>query len=261
MLTSIFFPFLILSSALQALVLEDIEKSETLISTFQAKRIGYYIGSFDPLHKGHEAIARQVIDEGYCDYVIIVPAWGTTDQNKSRSNTELRLDMLFASFADDPHIIVTRKNPLQLQQALTEDAPERTVLGKSTVKTIIPDARFVGVVGSDVVIETAKSERKCAVFMEGIKIGNSHKDTSVGTALALPVEEFIVSVRDEDDLLPFEGKFCNRPIIKEIRTPFHDLSATRIRQLVKEHRSIDGLVNEGVKNIIMSHNLYNFNDS
>jgi FAD synthase len=45
----------------EALVLEDLAKNGMLESTLSYKKVGYYLGSFDPLHRGHEAIANQVI--------------------------------------------------------------------------------------------------------------------------------------------------------------------------------------------------------
>lgn len=261
MLTSILFSILIASSSAHALVLEDMETKGTLTSTLTHKKVGYYIGSFDPLHKGHESVAQQIIDAGFCDYVIVVPAWSTADQYKNRSAIEHRLDMLFATFEADPKIIVTRKNPQQLQQALTEDDPARTIHEKVTVKASISGVTFVGIIGSDVVIDMNANERKRSVFMEGVKISDTHKDTSVGTVMALPVREFIVSTREGDDLSTLGGKLGNRPIIKEIKTPFKDLSSTKIREFIKTQKPIDGFVSGGVRDIIEQYHLYAHEDS
>lgn len=42
-------------STAHALILEDLVKDGKLESTLSQKKIGYYIGSFDPLHLGHES--------------------------------------------------------------------------------------------------------------------------------------------------------------------------------------------------------------
>ncbi|MGN6671347.1 MAG: nicotinate-nicotinamide nucleotide adenylyltransferase [Candidatus Nucleicultricaceae bacterium] len=260
MLTSILFSILIASSSAHALVLEDMETKGTLTSTLAHKKVGYYIGSFDPLHKGHESVAHQIVDTGLCDYVLVVPAWSTADQYKNRSAIEHRLDMLFAAFEANPKIIVTRKNPKQIQQALTEADPMRTIHEKATVKASIPGITFVGIIGSDVVMSTNADERKRSVFMEGVKISKAHKDTSVGTVMALPVKEFIVSMREGDDLSTLGGKLGDRPIIEEIKTPFKDLSSTKIRELIKAQKPINDFVSDGVRGVIEHYHLYTHED-
>lgn len=106
------------SLASNALILEELAQSGTIESTLSNKKICYYVGSFDPLHKGHEAVAELPLMSGICDYVLMYPSWGK-DSYKTRVDVNLRLEMLFAVFKDHPRIIVTKFSPIELQTALT----------------------------------------------------------------------------------------------------------------------------------------------
>lgn len=91
----------IYASIAHALVLEDLVKDGKLESTLSQKKIGYYIGSFDPLHLGHEDVVNQILEQNLCDYVLIYPAWGG-DEYKNRTDVKIRLEMLFAAFQKHP---------------------------------------------------------------------------------------------------------------------------------------------------------------
>ena len=53
----------IYASMAHALVLEDLVKNSKLGSTLSQKKIGYYIGSFAPLHLGHEDVVNQILEQ------------------------------------------------------------------------------------------------------------------------------------------------------------------------------------------------------
>src|SRR5688572_6988842 len=82
--------------AANALVLENLIAKGTLESTLSNKKVGYYVGSFDPLHLGHEEVAELPILSDLCDYVIIYPNWGR-DSYKDRIDINIRQDMVLAA--------------------------------------------------------------------------------------------------------------------------------------------------------------------
>lgn len=38
-------------------------------------KIGLFLGSFDPIHIGHISIISSVLNAGFVDKVIVIPAW------------------------------------------------------------------------------------------------------------------------------------------------------------------------------------------
>lgn len=236
-----------------ALVLEDLAEQGKLEETLNGKKIGYYVGSFDPLHKGHEEVAVQPVNEKKCDYTIIYPAWGN-DRYKDRVTVSTRLDMLFSVFKDHPHVIVTRLNPQEMQKILTESA-ELKIKDKSTVKPKY-GITFVGIIGSDVALGLPKDLRKEAVFMRGVQVSEDHKEDTVGGIIALPVETFIVHPREGDDLRVLNGKIGERSFVEMKGENNSQLSSTLIRKAIQKNKSIDTMVSPSVKKIIQEKNLY-----
>ena len=242
-------------STAHALVLEDLVKNGKLGSTLSQKKIGYYIGSFDPLHLGHESVVNQILEQNLCDYVLIYPAWGG-DEYKNRTDVQIRLDMIFAAFKEHPKVIVTKLTPGALQGALMK-SDESLVAGKPSVKTTLVGTEYIGIIGSDTALETSKDLKKLSVFMRGIKMPEKYKEHTIGGIIAIPVKGFIVSLRTGDSIDSLKGIFSDRPIIKTISTNYIDLSSTKVRQMIKNGGVLDeGFVSQGVNEIIKKYDLY-----
>lgn len=242
-------------TSLRGIILEEMSREGTLTSTLAHKKVGYYIGSFDPLHLGHEGVVQEVLKQGLCDYVLIYPAWGG-DAYKNRTDVTLRLDMLFATFKDHPKVIVTRLNPQDLQGVLMQDNESHLIAGKPSVKSSIEDVKYIGIIGSDTALGMMEDQKKRSIFMRGIKISDKYKEHTIGGLMAIPVSEFVISVRTGDSLDQLEGKIEDRPILKSIVAPHPEASSTNVRKLLKSGGSIEHLVNAEVAKIIKNNKLY-----
>lgn len=56
-------------------------------------KIGVYVGSFDPIHKGHMKIVNYLLDNNYLDKIIIIPT-GSYWTKENLTNIEDRLAMI-----------------------------------------------------------------------------------------------------------------------------------------------------------------------
>jgi nicotinic acid mononucleotide adenylyltransferase len=257
---------LTVAGSLQALVLENLIESNRLSDTFHGKTVGYYTGSFDPIHRGHAGFAEGVVEAGYCDYVLIVPAWGG-DGFKERAPVSIRLEMLHALFAQHPRVIVTQLSPLDVQQALTKITPDRSIRGYPTVEPQDSSVEFVGLIGSDTALNLvipAKNEKdelnrkkRLQVFMQGVAIPERYADTSTGSIMALPVSRFIVGLREGDELSILNWMIGERSISAVYRNEHGSgASSTLVKQRLKNGEAVDELIEPEVLSIIEKYNLW-----
>lgn len=235
-----------------SIVLEELtlEEKHHLLSN---KKIGYFIGSFDPIHKGHQEIISTIIKNNLVDYCIVYPVWGG-DEYKNRTDINIRLEMLFSLYQNNSKIIVTKLPPVALQKALTIDSPT-TLLNKPTVIPSTSKTTYVGILGSDAALKTASDVKKRSVFMKGIKIPEKYYYHSAGNVIALPVNSFIVFVRKGDDISVLKGKIHDSPIISTFEHN-DDISSTQIRNMIKENKDVTSLLAPSVLEIINKEALY-----
>lgn len=187
--------------------------------------------------------------------MLIYPVWGCDDYKK-RTDIKIRFEMVFALFADDPQIIVTRLNAEELQQVLMDES-DLLIAGKATVKSKFPDTEYIGIIGSDGALDTSKDSKKLSVFMQGIKIPEKYKTHTIGAVIALPASSFVVGLRAEDSLDELGGALGGRPIIDTIISQnLNNISSTKVRKAIQEGTSTDTLLRSAIQKIISEHHLY-----
>ena len=106
-------------------------------------RIGVFGGSFDPVHRGHLAVAQQAVRQLALDQVLFVPA--RVQPLKAlgpRAGPEHRVAMLRAAIAGDPALVV---DPRELARA----APSYTVDTLRELKLERPRDQLFLIVGAD----------------------------------------------------------------------------------------------------------------
>lgn len=69
-----------------------------------AKRVALYVGSFDPIHLGHQTIIESTVSQGFADYVLVVPN-NMTLHKPNATPYEKRRDMLEVLYIDHPSVI------------------------------------------------------------------------------------------------------------------------------------------------------------
>jgi nicotinic acid mononucleotide adenylyltransferase len=216
-------------------ILEDLISSGEL----KGKTICYYPGSFDPPHKGHEYIAREVVRRGFCDFSLAFAVWGD-DRYKKRTDTKCRIEMLFSLFANDPNVIVTERNPIQLQNALAECG-----------------AKFVGLIGSDAALFYASREKDLREFMSGIRIdeNDGRNDVSRGDVF-IPADSFVVSDRKGFDFPP-DKMPDGRKIIGRLDTSeTYPISSEEIRKAIRAGGDSKSVLSGSVVELVNRYGLY-----
>lgn len=186
-------------------------------------KLGVYVGSFNPVHKGHKAIVDFLLEKKYIDKVLMIPTenyWG----KQNLIDTKYRLDML--KLYENENIIVSAKygNFKYTNEILT------------SLKNDFDDELYL-IIGADNLIKF-------------------HKWESVDKILENKV---VVLGRDDidmDELIQKFEKKENFVLVKEF--PMIQISSTLIRKKIASNNcdDIESLIDKKVYEYIRKNNLY-----
>ena len=107
------------------------------------KRIAFYGGSFDPVHKGHLVIAEKLTQIFNLDEFVFIPAFHAPHKRRKKPTSEYHRYAMLA---------LATNNEAKIKISTVElDAPERpfTVETQTKLKKELPDAEIFFVIGAD----------------------------------------------------------------------------------------------------------------
>ena len=192
-----------------------------------SQNIGFYGGSFDPIHNGHLELAKDLLEQAKLDRILFSPA----NQAPLREHSYVcspsdRFAMVRAAVADTPGLEAT---DLEIQAAGTNF----TLDTLRTLKSKMPNANFSVIIGAD---QLAKLPRWRHV-----------EDLAKET-------EFLVLARPGHQL-------STPPELPDLR--FHsfdtrefEVSSSEVRNRIRDHLPIQELVPPPVAAIITQRKLY-----
>lgn len=195
------------------------------------KRLGFFLGSFDPLHAGHIEVIKIVIEQKLCDSVLVYCVQGESDW-KRRSSFAARTAVCEKVLNNIENVIISYMSPFELQQKLT-------VRENSRVKSRFSH-RISAIIGADIAcaleykngnpkIEEARIARQVD-FMRGVPLSVEYKD-SLACSIALPADDFVVALRDDYRADDVPTTICGRPVSALIDTHvYRNISSTKIRR-------------------------------
>lgn len=186
-------------------------------------KIGVYVGSFNPVHKGHIKIVNHLLKE-YLDKVIIMPTGNYWDKN-DLINVEDRVNML--KFYENDRIIIEKEN---------NDLPY-TYLVMKYLKGKYPDNELYLIIGADNIISFDKWENYKELLEYNMVIVGRND---------INIEEYLNKLEKEDKYL----------IVEDLRNI--DISSTMVRNLIKANNfeSAKELLDKPVLEYIIENNLW-----
>lgn len=232
----------ILPLPLKAKVLDD----HFDLNLLKGQRLGYYIGSFDPIHLGHQHVIEQALESEHVDYILIYPVPGG-DHFKNRSDPALRKKLIASVYQNHPRVLLTDWTPKELQDKFTP---------------LTNDIDIIGIIGSDVVTEIfmgpnkALSEKYRSVFMRGLPLKENHYEDTIGALMALKATSFLVAIRGNLDLSHLDAKLYDRPIRGYIQS--QNSSSTEVRNAIRDRKPFEQFLAFSVQAIIKQEGLYGF---
>ncbi len=123
-----------------------VDETSRIVAPFIAGRVMLYFGSFNPVHRGHVAIAEYAIDRGLADMVVMV----VSPQNPFKTPDELapeleRFEMAQRAAASSRHPWVIQASAVEM----TLPRPSYTVDTLRHLAGIMPDRQFSILMGGD----------------------------------------------------------------------------------------------------------------
>lgn len=226
-------------------------KADVIDNDFDSNRlkgskIGYYIGSFDPIHIGHQHVIEQALKSGHVDYVLIYPAPGG-DQFKNRADLTIRQKMIASIYQEHPKVLYTYWTSKQLQDSFSP---------------FTNDLEVIGIIGSDVITDTLMgpdkelSKKYQSVFMRGIPLTEKHYNDTVGALMALKADSFLVALRGNVDLSYLKENVHDRPIRALIQS--QNYSSTEVRNAIQNKQPFEHFLSLPVEAIIKLDGLYGY---
>ena len=194
-------------------------------------RLGIVGGTFDPIHNGHIAAAEAAIECAELDEVVFVPTGTPPHRPPAVASSEQRLEMCRLATEDDPRFSVSDVEVRRTGPSYTAD----TLLA---LRASNPHAELFLVLGWDA----------AALFRSW------HRPDEVIALAPIVVVTRPGRTSPQARDLAAAGLQAGRVVLCERSTPA--VSASAIREAVREHRSISGLVPEAVERYIASAHLY-----
>ena len=187
-----------------------------------------YFGSFNPIHKGHIALAEWVVEQGLCDELIFI----VSPQNPFKEQEGLAPE--FSRYEMCELACKASRYPEQIKVSAVEFVLEKP---SYTINTL----RYLR--------ENFGSEMKFSILMGADNIENFDK-----------WREYEEILRNYPLLVyPREGysveKFADKITFLE-SAPLFDFAATDIRKMVAEGEDIRNMLNEEVAHYIIQNKLY-----
>jgi len=196
-------------------------------------RVGVIGGTFDPIHTGHLIIAEGARDALDLQRVIFVPAGQPPHKRSSRiSPAEHRLEMVRLAIAGNGYFTASRVD-------IDREGPSYTV---DTIRLLHDawgsDVRIYFLIGGDSLAELPTWYQPQRLL-------------EICQVVAVPRPGYELDLESLDVEIPGAAER-----IQMLSMPLVDLSATEIRDRVRDRRSIRYLVPDAVERYIYRHRLY-----
>lgn len=180
-------------------------------------------GSFDPIHVGHISLATEVVKSGLANEVwFMVSPQNPHKEQCNLSDESVRLKMVDLAIADNEHFKAS-------DFEFNLPRPSYTITTLSALEENYPDREFILLVGAD----------------NWKKFDRWYKHDEI-----LARYRIIVYPRDNSVV----------PVVPDgvtwLSAKLHDVSSTRVRELVTNGCTISGLVPLAVEEYINKNNLY-----
>ncbi len=189
------------------------------------KKVGLFFGSFNPIHLGHLIIAQAVINQTECSEIWFV----VSPQNPHKTSSNLlhefdRLDLVEKAISDN---FSFKSSDIEFHLP----KPSYTVETLAHISEKYPNHDFSIIIGGD--------------NLENFKSWKNYESI-------LKYYQLIVYPRNNQK----SSDLWFHPSVKSIKAPILQISATYIRDCIKNHQSVKYLIPDEVETYIKAKKFY-----
>ncbi len=199
----------------------------------EKKTVGIMGGTFNPIHNGHIAIAKAARDACGLDLVVFMPNGSPAYKVKPDISDEDRGKMVQCAIAGYPDFVYSDFEISQHDVTYTA----RTL---PAFKKLHPDWNLYYIVGSDSLCYMDKWYHPEIIFAEAVVVAACRDTESI------------------DEMEQYR-QFLLARFHADIRLVFNEtvpVSSTEIRNKIRKHQSVQGLLPPAVENYIKTRGLY-----
>ena len=194
------------------------------------KRVLLYFGSFNPVHRGHIALAEYAISDGFADQVVLI----VSPQNPHKEQSDLAAE--FSRYEMCQAACAASLYPEQIQVSAVEFTLPRP---SYTIDTL------------DFLTENFGEQMEFSILMGADNIENFHRWKSYEQI----IENYPILVYPRTGYYLSRSQFADRVVFLE-NAPLFDISATEIRKAIAEGRDISDMVIPEVEQYIRNNKLW-----
>ncbi|MFH1015160.1 MAG: nicotinate-nucleotide adenylyltransferase [Nitrospirota bacterium] len=215
-------------------------------------KLGIFGGTFNPVHYGHLIVAEEVKEKLGLDRIIFVPSGSPPLKGRELADAKHRYRMVQLAASKNHSFAVSDIEYKKKDKSYSVDTLER-------LRRIYPGARLYFIAGIDAFIDIPnwwQPERLVSLADFIVVSKPSFRFTDLVSSPYLKINKNILKKLDDAKLQTYKTKLkSGKDIIMVHITPV-EISATRIRKLIKRRESIKYLLPEEVESYIITHKIY-----
>lgn len=194
--------------------------------------IGLMGGSFNPIHRGHIALAHAALESGKVERVLFLPTGNPPHKKEGLADKFDRLRMVELAVKHEPGMAVCREE-------IDRDGVIYTVDTLAALQSKMPDCSLTYLIGADT-LRALGTWRRVETVIERCK--------------------FLVMMREgetREDVIRLAGLWASRGAqIDFLDARKMDISSTQIREYIQKNQPFDALVPGAVAAYIRERGLY-----
>ncbi len=216
------------------------------------EKIGCFGGTFNPVHYAHLRVAEEIRSSLSLNKVLFIPSYSPPLKTKELASPQDRFKMVEMAIEGNPSFEISYIKYEKTGFSYTADTLKK-------VKDIHTDKELFFIMGIDTFLELPKWHKPEFIVDYIDLIVISKPKWSFQNLLRSPYIKTTRSIIDKFEKSRSKTQkislFNNRSLIL-LKTTLMDISASRIRELIRKKRSIKYLLPEKIESYIISKGLY-----